>query len=174
MCLSVSCFYSFYSFYYIVLPKCSLSTVHTDTHTFPQVCMQKGHVGWWLLSYKDRKGTVTPTVQKQALSISREQRGSFTPTTQCLAFVVQVSPAFPFKNTSLLRQRRRRHWLYKGSTRSAEFGLTGMDTEEMDGAAGEYFVQREVLDELRLDEVAQKGTWSTKPTLRERVKESLR
>uniref|UniRef100_A0A3B5AY70 Solute carrier family 26 member 6-like n=1 Tax=Stegastes partitus TaxID=144197 RepID=A0A3B5AY70_9TELE len=38
----------------------------------------------------------------------------------------------------------------------------------------EYFVQREVLDELRLDEVAQKGTWSIKPTLGERVKESLR
>uniref|UniRef100_A0A3B4UX04 Solute carrier family 26 member 6 n=1 Tax=Seriola dumerili TaxID=41447 RepID=A0A3B4UX04_SERDU len=38
----------------------------------------------------------------------------------------------------------------------------------------DYFVQREVLDELRLDEVAQKGTWSTKPTLGERVKESLR
>ncbi|GAA6228960.1 solute carrier family 26 member 6-like isoform X1 [Lates japonicus] len=38
----------------------------------------------------------------------------------------------------------------------------------------EYFVQREVLDESRLDEVAQKGTWSTKPTLGERVKESLR
>uniref|UniRef100_A0AAQ6A4C1 STAS domain-containing protein n=1 Tax=Amphiprion ocellaris TaxID=80972 RepID=A0AAQ6A4C1_AMPOC len=38
----------------------------------------------------------------------------------------------------------------------------------------EYFVQREVLDEIRLDEVAQKGTWSVKPTLGERVKESLR
>uniref|UniRef100_A0A8D3A9F3 Solute carrier family 26 member 6, like 2 n=1 Tax=Scophthalmus maximus TaxID=52904 RepID=A0A8D3A9F3_SCOMX len=42
------------------------------------------------------------------------------------------------------------------------------------GSSGEYFVQREVLDELRLDEAAQKGTWSTKPTLGERVKESLR
>uniref|UniRef100_A0A3Q1G6W0 Solute carrier family 26 member 6, like 2 n=1 Tax=Acanthochromis polyacanthus TaxID=80966 RepID=A0A3Q1G6W0_9TELE len=38
----------------------------------------------------------------------------------------------------------------------------------------EYFVQREVLDEIRLDEVAQKGTWSVKPRLGERVKESLR
>uniref|UniRef100_A0A4W6F5D6 Solute carrier family 26 member 6 n=1 Tax=Lates calcarifer TaxID=8187 RepID=A0A4W6F5D6_LATCA len=38
----------------------------------------------------------------------------------------------------------------------------------------EYFVQREVLDESRLDEVAQKGTWSTKPALGERVKDSLR
>ncbi|XP_051805112.1 solute carrier family 26 member 6 [Acanthochromis polyacanthus] len=37
-----------------------------------------------------------------------------------------------------------------------------------------YFVQREVLDEIRLDEVAQKGTWSVKPRLGERVKESLR
>uniref|UniRef100_A0A8D0ABH9 Solute carrier family 26 member 6, like 2 n=1 Tax=Sander lucioperca TaxID=283035 RepID=A0A8D0ABH9_SANLU len=39
---------------------------------------------------------------------------------------------------------------------------------------GGYFVQRKVLDELCLDEVAQKRTWSTKPTLSERVKESLR
>ncbi|XP_068997540.1 solute carrier family 26 member 6-like [Embiotoca jacksoni] len=44
-----------------------------------------------------------------------------------------------------------------------------MEIEEKD-----YFVHREVLDELRLDEVAQKGMWSTKPTLGERVKESLR
>uniref|UniRef100_G3NCD8 SLC26A/SulP transporter domain-containing protein n=1 Tax=Gasterosteus aculeatus aculeatus TaxID=481459 RepID=G3NCD8_GASAC len=40
--------------------------------------------------------------------------------------------------------------------------------------AGEYLVQRRVLDEVRLEEVAQKGTWSTKPTAGERVKESLR
>uniref|UniRef100_A0A3B4UYL0 Solute carrier family 26 member 6 n=1 Tax=Seriola dumerili TaxID=41447 RepID=A0A3B4UYL0_SERDU len=46
--------------------------------------------------------------------------------------------------------------------------------EERDYPSRDYFVQREVLDELRLDEVAQKGTWSTKPTLGERVKESLR
>ncbi|KAM6928798.1 solute carrier family 26 member 6 [Lycodopsis pacificus] len=39
---------------------------------------------------------------------------------------------------------------------------------------GEYFVKRRVLDELRLDEVAQKGTWSTKPTVGERMTESLR
>lgn len=35
-------------------------------------------------------------------------------------------------------------------------------------------MRREVLDELHLDQVAQKGTWTTKPTLGERVKESLR
>uniref|UniRef100_I3K3J6 Solute carrier family 26 member 6 n=1 Tax=Oreochromis niloticus TaxID=8128 RepID=I3K3J6_ORENI len=33
---------------------------------------------------------------------------------------------------------------------------------------------KEVLDELCLDEVAQKGTWSTKPTLGDQVKDSLR
>ncbi|XP_042348031.1 solute carrier family 26 member 6 [Plectropomus leopardus] len=49
-----------------------------------------------------------------------------------------------------------------------------MDMEERDCSAGEYFVQRKVLDELCLDEVAQKGTWSTEPTLGERVRESLR
>ncbi|XP_049919930.1 solute carrier family 26 member 6 [Epinephelus moara] len=49
-----------------------------------------------------------------------------------------------------------------------------MDMEERDCSAGEYFVKRKVLDELCLDEVAQKGTWSTKPTLGNRVKESLR
>uniref|UniRef100_A0A8C4F7X9 Solute carrier family 26 member 6, like 2 n=1 Tax=Dicentrarchus labrax TaxID=13489 RepID=A0A8C4F7X9_DICLA len=46
--------------------------------------------------------------------------------------------------------------------------------EMKDYPAGEYFVQRNILDELGLDEVAQKGTWSTKPTPGERVKESLR
>ncbi|XP_044068205.1 solute carrier family 26 member 6 isoform X2 [Siniperca chuatsi] len=49
-----------------------------------------------------------------------------------------------------------------------------MDMEERNCLAGQYFVQRKVLDELCLDEVAQKGTWSTKPTLGERVKKSLR
>ncbi|XP_077937725.1 solute carrier family 26 member 6-like isoform X2 [Gasterosteus aculeatus] len=44
----------------------------------------------------------------------------------------------------------------------------------MEEKAGEYLVQRRVLDEVRLEEVAQKGTWSTKPTAGERVKESLR
>ncbi|KAF3860552.1 hypothetical protein F7725_000807, partial [Dissostichus mawsoni] len=57
---------------------------------------------------------------------------------------------------------------------SGEFGLGDMDTEKKDCSVGEYFVKRRVLDELRLDEVAQKGTWSTKPTLGERLKESLR
>ncbi|XP_058500230.1 solute carrier family 26 member 6-like [Solea solea] len=46
--------------------------------------------------------------------------------------------------------------------------------EERDCPSGSYFVRREILDELRLDEVAQKGTWSTQPPLGERVKESLR
>ncbi|KAM9751413.1 solute carrier family 26 member 6-like [Menidia menidia] len=45
---------------------------------------------------------------------------------------------------------------------------------ETDSPSGVLAVRREVLDELRLDEVAQKGTWSTKPTLNERMKESLR
>ncbi|XP_032376700.1 solute carrier family 26 member 6 isoform X2 [Etheostoma spectabile] len=49
-----------------------------------------------------------------------------------------------------------------------------MDIEEKNCSDGAYFVQRKVLDELSLDEVAQKRTWSTEPTLRERVKESLR
>ncbi|XP_054636254.1 solute carrier family 26 member 6-like [Dunckerocampus dactyliophorus] len=39
---------------------------------------------------------------------------------------------------------------------------------------GQYFVHRPVLDELCLDELAQKGTWSTKPSFSERVKDSLR
>uniref|UniRef100_A0A8C4F697 Solute carrier family 26 member 6, like 2 n=1 Tax=Dicentrarchus labrax TaxID=13489 RepID=A0A8C4F697_DICLA len=56
--------------------------------------------------------------------------------------------------------------------RSVEFDQT--DMEMKDYPAGEYFVQRNILDELGLDEVAQKGTWSTKPTPGERVKESLR
>nr|XP_043894717.1 solute carrier family 26 member 6-like [Solea senegalensis] len=46
--------------------------------------------------------------------------------------------------------------------------------EERECPSGSYFVHREILDELRLDEVAQKGTWSTQPPLGERVKESLR
>ncbi|TKS77695.1 Solute carrier family 26 member 6 [Collichthys lucidus] len=46
--------------------------------------------------------------------------------------------------------------------------------EKMDCSSGEYFVQRKVLDGLHLDEVAQRRTQSTKPTVGERVKESLR
>uniref|UniRef100_A0A7N8Y049 Solute carrier family 26 member 6, like 2 n=1 Tax=Mastacembelus armatus TaxID=205130 RepID=A0A7N8Y049_9TELE len=54
------------------------------------------------------------------------------------------------------------------SLRSAEPAETVMGTEQ------EYIVQREVLDQVRLDEVAEKGNWTTKPSLSERVKESLR
>uniref|UniRef100_A0A3Q2QYP2 Solute carrier family 26 member 6, like 2 n=1 Tax=Fundulus heteroclitus TaxID=8078 RepID=A0A3Q2QYP2_FUNHE len=43
-----------------------------------------------------------------------------------------------------------------------------------DSSPGEYVVRREVLDESRLDVVAQKGTWSIKPTVGDRVKEMLR
>nr|XP_046252500.1 solute carrier family 26 member 6-like isoform X2 [Scatophagus argus] len=46
--------------------------------------------------------------------------------------------------------------------------------EKGDYSDREYFVKRKVLNELCLDEVAQKGTWSTKPTLGEQAKESLR
>ena len=48
----------------------------------------------------------------------------------------------------------------------------------MDGQRGsspvEYLVSREILDEARLDEVGQKRTCSTKPSLGKRAKESLR
>lgn len=44
----------------------------------------------------------------------------------------------------------------------------------MSGEEMEYFVRREVLDEQRLEEVAQKGSWSSKPSLSQRVKDSLR
>ncbi|XP_028265194.1 solute carrier family 26 member 6-like [Parambassis ranga] len=46
--------------------------------------------------------------------------------------------------------------------------------EERGLVSGEYFVKREILDDLRLDEVAQKELWSIKPTMGERVKASLR
>ena len=46
--------------------------------------------------------------------------------------------------------------------------------EEKGSSSGEYFVQREVLTELRLEEVAQKGTWTEKPTLGDNVKDYLR
>ncbi|XP_056284915.1 solute carrier family 26 member 6-like [Pseudoliparis swirei] len=46
--------------------------------------------------------------------------------------------------------------------------------EKRERSAGDYFVQRRVLDEVGLDEVAQKGTWAPKPRLAERLKESLR
>ncbi|XP_026223455.1 solute carrier family 26 member 6-like [Anabas testudineus] len=44
----------------------------------------------------------------------------------------------------------------------------------MDMDKREYVVHREVLDDARLDEVAQKGTWSTQLTIAERAKESFR
>ncbi|XP_062247604.1 solute carrier family 26 member 6-like isoform X2 [Platichthys flesus] len=46
--------------------------------------------------------------------------------------------------------------------------------EEKGSSQGEYFVQREILDELRLDEVAPKWKRTDSPNLGERVKESLR
>lgn len=49
-----------------------------------------------------------------------------------------------------------------------------MDVEKKGHSNAEYVVRRKVLDELQLEEVAQKRTWSTKPALAERVKESLR
>ncbi|XP_034551763.1 solute carrier family 26 member 6 [Notolabrus celidotus] len=55
-----------------------------------------------------------------------------------------------------------------------EFGITNMNMEEMDCSAEEYFVQRKVLDELSLSEVAQKETKSTKPTVGEQMKGALR
>lgn len=48
------------------------------------------------------------------------------------------------------------------------------DVEQSDGSGADYFVRRKVLDELRLQEVAERRTWSTKPTLAEHVKQSLR
>uniref|UniRef100_A0A3Q3GPG3 Solute carrier family 26 member 6, like 2 n=1 Tax=Kryptolebias marmoratus TaxID=37003 RepID=A0A3Q3GPG3_KRYMA len=46
--------------------------------------------------------------------------------------------------------------------------------EQTQWSSAEYVVQRQVLDEQRLDEVAQKGMWSTKPTVGEQIRESLR
>ncbi|XP_037540396.1 solute carrier family 26 member 6 [Nematolebias whitei] len=46
--------------------------------------------------------------------------------------------------------------------------------KERRSSSGEYVVHREVFNEPRLDEVAQKGMWSTKPTVGEQIKESLR
>ncbi|XP_024149908.1 solute carrier family 26 member 6 [Oryzias melastigma] len=46
--------------------------------------------------------------------------------------------------------------------------------ERIDLSPGKYSVHRDVLDELGLEEVAQKRMWSTKPTVGEKVKESLR
>lgn len=46
--------------------------------------------------------------------------------------------------------------------------------EERYHSMQEYFVQREVLNELRLDEVAQKETSSTGPNMRERLKKFSR
>ncbi|XP_077369630.1 solute carrier family 26 member 6-like [Festucalex cinctus] len=49
-----------------------------------------------------------------------------------------------------------------------------MEERSANSSFGEYCVQRQVLDEVRLDEVAQKGTWSAKPTFRERLKDTVR
>uniref|UniRef100_A0A3Q2XAA3 Solute carrier family 26 member 6 n=1 Tax=Hippocampus comes TaxID=109280 RepID=A0A3Q2XAA3_HIPCM len=46
--------------------------------------------------------------------------------------------------------------------------------EDKNCSSVEYSVQRQVLDELCLDEVAQKGSWSAKPTFSERLKGSMR
>ena len=41
-------------------------------------------------------------------------------------------------------------------------------------SAGEFFVQRDVLDELELDKLARKKSHSTRPTVAERVKDYFR
>uniref|UniRef100_A0A3Q2D316 Solute carrier family 26 member 6, like 2 n=1 Tax=Cyprinodon variegatus TaxID=28743 RepID=A0A3Q2D316_CYPVA len=46
--------------------------------------------------------------------------------------------------------------------------------EDADSSHQEYIIRREVLDESRLDVVAQKGKWTHKPTVGERMKEMLR
>ncbi|XP_042264662.1 solute carrier family 26 member 6-like isoform X2 [Thunnus maccoyii] len=46
--------------------------------------------------------------------------------------------------------------------------------EDKECSSVKYFVRREVLSELRLEEVAQKGTWTEKSTLGDNVKEYLR
>jgi hypothetical protein len=40
--------------------------------------------------------------------------------------------------------------------------------------AGEFYVERDVLNELCLDELARRRTHSTRPLLKERVKDALR
>lgn len=57
---------------------------------------------------------------------------------------------------------------------SATEDASGDDVQKSDGSDAQYSVHRKVLDELRLQEVAEKRTWSTKPTLAEHLKESLR
>ncbi|XP_026188313.1 solute carrier family 26 member 6-like isoform X2 [Mastacembelus armatus] len=64
---------------------------------------------------------------------------------------------------------RRSSYRKPASSSAAEAAQTVMDMEER-----EYFVHREVLDELRLDAVAQKRMRPFKSTLGERMKESLR
>lgn len=51
----------------------------------------------------------------------------------------------------------------------------GEDVGRRDDSGGaDYLVKRKVLDQLRLEEVAEKHTWSTKATLVEQLRESLR
>lgn len=51
---------------------------------------------------------------------------------------------------------------------------SGAKEEKSDGCGADYSVHRKVLDQLRLDEVAEKRTWSSRATVAEQVKESLR
>lgn len=56
----------------------------------------------------------------------------------------------------------------------ADFTQPDENMEDRYTTFGEYVVHREVLDETRLEVVAQKRTWSTKPTVGERMKDMLR
>lgn len=84
--------------------RCSFPTklitiryAHTNARTLRCVYAEQAHAGRWLFSYKGKKTPVTPTVQKQqrqqAVSMSTEEWGRFTPTSQSLAFVAQQTPA---------------------------------------------------------------------------------
>ncbi|KAK2897557.1 solute carrier family 26 member 6-like isoform X1 [Channa argus] len=44
----------------------------------------------------------------------------------------------------------------------------------MDTIKREYVVQRDIMDDVRLDKVAQKGTWVVKPTIGEQIKDFFR
>lgn len=52
--------------------------------------------------------------------------------------------------------------------------LVLMDAERDNSSAAEYCVKRKVLDEIHLDELAQKKTRSAPSSLGEQVKDSLR
>lgn len=126
--------------------------------------------GWCIFWRQERNGHSHTLVQILTLSHSLSLKGN----KRCYSVLkygdtwhISFTHRDPWAESRSLKQIEVL-WLF------ADFTWPDEDMEDRYTTFGEYAVHREVLDESRLDVVAQKGTWSTKPTAGEQMKDMLR